>query len=206
MVDMADDNQPIIQIPDDDELFRIAQAAIQGQMGTDQGPGDLPQWDEGDTHDTPIESDKRLNASRSPIRGAVAYLHFLLPNDCYLLFSAWDERQAQKKAETPEAVAWDAVREPDKIVDWIRGMAGRDVEADEMRNTDERHYWFGGLFRGLTYKKLIVDTHMRGFETQLKDQLRLVRSQQRDRIRQRLGSEWTDEAIDDLLGPQPDDE
>lgn len=203
---MADDTRRLIEIPDDDELLRIAQAAVQGQPGADEGEGDLQQWNLNESGDDPPAAGERSHGSRTPIRGAVAYLHFPLPNDCYLLFSAWDERQAQKKAETPEAVAWDAVREPDKIVDWIRGMAGRDVEADETRNPEDRHYWFGGLFRGLTYKKLIVDTHMRGFETQLKEQLRLVRSQQRDRIRQRLGAEWTDEAIDDLLGPLPDDE
>ena len=203
---MADERSILIETPGEEELLHIASQVANGQFGTEPDEGDLPDWNPLDGDDDPGASTPRSNGKKSPVRGAVAYVGFGVPMDCYLAFTAWDEQKAKALKDTPDEAAWEATREADKMVDWLREMVGRDLEADEGRHPDERHYWFGGLFQGLTYKKLVVDTHMRGFETQLKQQLRLVRQQQMDRIRQRLGGEWTDEAIEDLLGPLPDDE
>lgn len=203
---MADETQqPLIEIPDDDDLSQIVQGVMSGQHGTMTDEGDLP-WGVGNDTDDSSEAGTRYEKVQSPIRGAVSYLSFGIPMDCYLAFSAWDERESAQVTGTPNEATWQAVPERDKMVQWFREMVGRDLEADENRTPDERHYYFGGLFKGLTYKKLVIDTHMRGSTAQWKKQLRLVRAQERIRFRDRMGPEWTDEAIDDVLGPLPDDE
>lgn len=203
---MANDTQrPLIEVSDDEDLNQIVQGVINGQGGTGTDDGDLPWPDDGDDGDRP-DASRRYERVQSPVRGAVSYVSFGVPMDCYLAFTAWDEREAVRVQNTADESAWGAVSERDKMVQWMRGMVGRDLEADETRTPNERHYYFGGLFKGLTYKKLVIDTHMRGSTAEWKKQLRLVRSQERARVRERLGPEWTDEAIDELLGPLPDDE
>lgn len=190
-----EDDRDLIELPGTDALLEIAQAAANGSAGStigDDGDMSAPLDLSGPNDD----DDATPQASRrTPIRGHVSYLSLAIPMDVYLAFSAYDERQIVLQTQD-----WEALTKSERLVRWMQGMVGRDLEADEHRAPDDRLYWWGGLFRGLSYKTLIQDTHMKGYDVKLKQQLRLLRRQQRERVKKQLGPEWSDEAVDDLLG------
>lgn len=201
---MADER--LIEIPDDEmpNFTRIAEEAANGTLGSTPGGGELTLVDlsEGDPGDeTPHERNRR-----TPVRGAISYLNMAFPMSTYLLFSAWDERQVDNLTTAEEKAKWDAEPEGSRFVRWVEEMAARDIAADELRSQDERVYWLGGLFQALTYKKLIVDTHMKDFDIEFKKNRKLWKKSSFDRHRARLGNEWSDEAIWDLIGVDIDDE
>ena len=190
-----EDDKNLIEVPDTDELLRIAQEVGQGTTDFSNDSGDLsPSEFNTEESDDPLAG--RAPERRTPIRGHVNYLSLGIPMDIYLAFSAYDEQMI--RLESPN---WMQTSESDRMVMWIQSMVGRDLAVDEQRATDERLYWWGGLFRGISYRNLVMDTHMKGYDAKLKQQLKLLRTQQYERVRLQLGPEWTDEAVEELLGP-----
>lgn len=189
------DNENLIDIPDDEDLLEIANAANAGQFGTEAGEGDLALADL--TGDDDTDPDRRPYTPRkSPVKGSVAYMHFGLPLDIYLAFAAADEQSARIDPKFYEEVP-----ESERLIAWLQAVVGRDMEADERRPRDKKVYWWGGLYRSLSYKKLVEDTHRQDDDDRLRLKLRLLRDQQMVRVRAKLGPDWTDDAIEDLLGP-----
>ena len=194
---MADNDQTLIEIPEDDELLTIANAANEGQFGTENDEGDLPGWpleDLGGGDNT--ETEARPSVRKSPIRGAVAYLPVGIPMSVYHAFTGYDERRIKV-----DGAAWEALHESDRLIIYLENLVGRDMQADERRAPEDKVYWFAGLFRGATFKSLVEAAHTRDDEAEFAKRQQLVRVQQRTRFRQRFGDEWTDDQIDDVLGP-----
>ena len=208
---MDEQKQPLIEIDDDDDLTLIANQVANGQAGSEEGEGDLPGgWDlNGD--DDRSEVDPRTYVPRkTPVHGQVAYANVPLGSDFQFIFAAADEqrirveREKQGDPETPSA--YEQIPDPVRMAMYIQGMMGRDIQADERRPADQKVYWPGGLFKGASYKTLIVDTHMRDFDKTLKKQLEAQRRVQFRQARKMLGPEWSDETILHMLGADTTDE
>lgn len=194
---MDDVQRPMIELPDEEDLTQIAHQVLNGQFGSDgEGELDLPDLT---GEDPPDQGSASLRRQRTPVRGHLAYLNVPLSMALYMGFRMFDEQATHKDAQ------WRNIPEADRILIWLEGMMGRDGLADEDRPPDEKVYWPGGLFQGLTFKKLIVDTHMRGYDEQLAKQNRIRRDLQRKRLQDKLGADWPEEAIDDLLLPDGGD-
>lgn len=188
------DGDNLIEIPDDDELLSIANQVNSGQFGTEGDDGDLSLTDLTGGDSDPDE--RPYQPRKTPARGAVSYLSIGIPLDVYVAFAAHDERDAKHDPQYHEATP-----EAERFVQWLQSVVGRDMEADERRPADQRQYWWGGLYRGLSYQKLVEETHRKDDGTKLRQQLKHLREQQIARVRAKLGGDWTDDAIDDLLGP-----
>lgn len=188
------DSENLIEIPDDDELLSIANQVNNGQFGTEPDDGDLTLTDLTDDGEDP--DTRPYQPRKTPVRGSVSYLSIGIPLDVYVAFAAYDEREAKQDPQYHEATP-----EGERFIGWLQTLVGRDMEADERRPADQKQYWWGGLYRGLSYKKLVEETHRQDDGAKLRHQLKLLRTQQVARIRAKLGGEWTDDAIDDLLGP-----
>lgn len=189
---------PLINLPDSAGMpnwSSMVQADGEDGDGEDNGGDlDLGTQDAADTPDAPKE-----NRRRSPVHGHVSYLNFSVSRGTQLLFEARDER-AKATGEWTEDLP-----EAERFSIWIDEIAGLDVSADEHRPESDRHYDFGSLFRGMGFKSLIVKTHMRGYEQKLAQHRRQMREDYKARLQKVLGAEWSDEQIEDLLGPDSSD-
>lgn len=193
---MAEDNQRLIELPDDEELFRMAQAAVQGRAGTDAGAGELHQWDDDDPRNAPIESAPASSPRRTPIHGAVAYMRVPLSMAVYHGFAAYDEARRRKLGD-----ALYQVSESDRMAAYLEMMVGHSILADDKRSDEEKIYFFQGLYRGQTFQELVAATHVRDEESEWAQRAKLIRRQECERVRAKLGNEWTDERINEMLGP-----
>lgn len=194
---MADERQPLIEIPDDDTLVEIATQAANGQLGTESDGSDLPDWDlAGDADDDNSPSSREAHR-RTPIHGTVTYARVPLNTDFLVAFGAADEQRIRQEGEDSR---YAQLPEAARMAMYLKGLWARDMAADEFRPPDQKVYWLGGLFRGATYRSLIVDTHMRDFDKTLKEQFQARNRVQFERARKMLGPEWTDEAIAEMLG------
>ena len=202
---MDDQDKIFLETDDEPDFTQFAQQAVEGGGGT--GPeGDMA-WGVDDATDDPVGKPEAPNARRTPIRGSYAYLSVPLGMDLYLGFSAFDEGQKLRERQGElDPTEWSAYPEADRLVMWVQGMMARDIERDEKSPEPQRLYYFSGLFRGLTYRKLIVDPHLRGMDAKLRERDRLRRQQQIARVQQKMGPEWTEDAVEDLLGPEDFDD
>lgn len=188
--------QPLIEIPEEDELLQIANSAVNGQFGT-EGDGDMPDWDlTGADDGVNTRTDNGPMNRRTPMRGAVAYLYVGIPMSVYHAFTGYDEQRHRVEGD-----AWDNLREEERITTYLEELVGRDMQADERRPPADKVYWFAGLYRGQTFKSLVEAAHAKDDEAEFQKRNRLLRAQQRARFRERMGSEWTDDQIDEVLGP-----
>ena len=195
---MADEMRGYVDIPEDEEFVNIAVDAANGQLGTGSDDGDLQgdDWlNSGDS--TPISDSRSRRPQRAAVHGQAVYVSVPLGNDFLYAFGAADEMIITREGEDGEYLQ---IPERDRMAMYIKGLIGRDMEADERRTPDKKIYWLGGLYRGATYKNLIVDTHMRDFDKTLKEQWNAKAAIQFKRMREELGPEWSDSKIAYMLG------
>lgn len=198
---MADDDrreERLIEIPEDRPDFD----AIADETET-ADPGDLPRaLGMGDD-----ESDRgRKRQRQSPVRGEVTFFSIEIPTTLYVLYSAWADRQEdmlrrQVEHEVPVEERLEPLPETheEAFQRYLMEACGRDAEADDLRPDGEQQYNFVG-FIGKGFRSLVRQYAAEEYEHGLRPQLREQRQLIKERLRDRL-EEWSDEDLEELLGP-----